>query len=73
MAIPIRVNAPSGQLRSGLWSPRASARDGNTDTEIAAPFRIRPPHAPGRHDAAHTSANGSAATNSSPGISTTPS
>ena len=42
----------------------------NTDTEIAAPFRIRPPHAPGRYDAAHTSANGSAATSSSPGIST---
>ena len=48
VAIPIRVNAPSGRLRSGLRSPRTSARGGTPIAEIAAPFRIRPPHAPGR-------------------------
>src|SRR5664280_2478407 len=41
-----------------------------TGNEIAVPFRIGPPHAPGQQDMAYTSANGSSATNSNPGTPT---
>jgi len=38
VAIPIRVNAPSGRLRSGLRSPTASARGGTPVARLQRPF-----------------------------------
>jgi hypothetical protein len=54
------VDAQSGRLRSGLRSGAGFGSPSKTDSEIAAPERIGPPHAPGSKKAAHQSANGSA-------------
>ena len=59
-----RINAPSGQLRSGLGSGEASRLFTKTDIEMAAPVRIGPPHAPAPPNLGDTSANGSAANDS---------
>lgn len=42
VAIPIRVNAPSGRLRSGLRSPRTSARGGKPVARLQRPFGLNP-------------------------------
>jgi hypothetical protein len=42
VAIPIRANAPSGRLRSGLRSPRTSAQGGKPVARLQRPYGLDP-------------------------------
>ena len=61
---PERIDALSGRLRSGLRSGAAFSLSTKTDSEMAAPFQLGPPHAPATPEHGDESANGSAAIDS---------